>query len=147
MMAKVLRDVEISPPTFETLEEALEYAERFQQPQVFVDRFVASLKGRLMFSAPLKFDSLLSASGSAVISPGREAIKIGEAALVRDSELFKTLVHEEMHLRLVQKARSGNQRSLEVVTHPDLLVEEDYVERIAIRYLKMYENVFGKFKH
>jgi hypothetical protein len=146
-MAKVLRDVEISPPTFESLEEALEYAERFQQPQAFVDQFVASLKSKLRFSAPLKFDPWLSASGSAVISPWREAIKIGEAALVRDSELFKTLVHEEMHLRLIRKARNGSPKALEIVTNPNLLIEEDFVERIAIRYLKMYEAVFGKFKH
>lgn len=146
-MAKVLRDVEISTPTFDTLEEALAYAERFQQPHAFVEQFVASLKGRLRFSAPLKFDAWLSASGSAVITPGREAIKIGEAALVRDSELFKTLVHEEMHLRLMRKARNGNQMALEIVTNPDLLGEEDFVERIAIRYLKMYETVFGKFRH
>lgn len=146
-MAKVLRDVEISPPTFDTLEEALEYAERFQQPQLFVDQFVALFKWRLRFSALLKFDSLLSASGSAVISPGRETIKLGEAALIRDSELFKTLIHEEMHLRLRRKARKGNKSALEIVTNPDLLVEEDYVERTAIRYLKMYETAFGKFKH
>ncbi|MDX2041317.1 MAG: hypothetical protein SF097_08710 [Acidobacteriota bacterium] len=146
-MVKVLRDVEISPPTFETFEEALGYAERFQQPQAFVTRFVASLNGRLRFSAPIKFDSFLSASGSAVISPGREAIKIGEAALVRDSELFKTLVHEEMHLRLIRKAREGSQRALNFVTDPQIATEEDYVERIAVRYLRMYESAFEKFNH
>lgn len=146
-MAKVLRDVEISPPTFDTLEEALAYAERFRQPQMYVEQFAASLKGRLRFSAPLRFDMWLSASGSAVISPGCEAIKIGEVALVRDSELFKTLVHEEMHLRLIRKARNGNPKALEIVTNPDLLVEEDFVEKIAIRYLRMYETVFGQFRH
>jgi len=82
-----------------------------------------------------------------VISQGREAIKVGHAGLIRDSELFKTLAHEEMHLRLMRKARRGHRNSLEVVTHPDPLIEEDYVERIAIKYLRMYERAFGKFKH
>lgn len=146
-MVKVLRDVEISPPTFDTLEEALAYADRFRQPQLFIEQFAASLKGRSRFSAPLNFDPWLSASGSAVISPGREVIKVGETALIRDSELFKTLVHEEMHLRLIRRARNGNQKALEIVTDPDLLAEEDFVERIAIRYLKMYEAVWGEFRH
>ncbi len=34
-MPKQLRDVEISPPNFHTLEEALEYSQRFQDPQFF----------------------------------------------------------------------------------------------------------------
>lgn len=146
-MSKPLRDVEISPPIFDKLEEALEYAERFQQPQLFVDAFVKAIRGRIKFSAPLKYDSHLAASGSAVISLGREMIKIGSAALIRDSELFKTLVHEEMHLRLAWKARRGNSFSLNLVTEPDVFAEENYVEQVAMMYLRRYERAFGKFKH
>jgi hypothetical protein len=74
-MTNLLRDVEIAPPTFDTLEEALAYAERFRQPEVFIKEFVNSLGGRVRFSAELRFDAWLSAAGSAVISAGREAIK------------------------------------------------------------------------
>jgi hypothetical protein len=146
-MAKVLRDVEISPPVFDTLEEALEYAERFQEPQLFIDEFVNAHRSKVKFSAPLKYDSRLAASGSAIISPGREAIKIGSIALIRDSELFKTIIHEEMHLRLARKARRGSPFSLNLVTEPDAFVEEEYVERIAAKCLSRYERAFGKFKH
>jgi len=146
-MAKVLRDVEISPPIFNTLEEALEYAERFQRPELFIDEFVNAIRSRVKFSAQLKYDSRLAASGSAVISPGRETIKIGAAALIRDSELFKTIIHEEMHLRLARKTRRGNPFSLNLVTAPDAFAEEDYVERIATKCLRHYERAVGKFKH
>lgn len=144
-MAK--RDVEISAPTFDSLEESLEYTQRFQNPQRFIDEFVKFHKGRIELSALPKYDSRITASGSAVISQGQEAIKIGLAGLIRDSELFKTLAHEEMHLRLIRKARRNNLRVLNIVTHPEVSVEEDYVEQIAVRYLRMYERAFGKFKH
>ncbi len=146
-MAKGLRDVEISPPVFDTLEEALEYAQRFQRPQSFIDEFVKLLKGRIELSADPKYDPRLLATESAVISEGREAIKIGRSGLIHDSELFKTLIHEEMHLRLIRKARRDNRCALNIVTYPDVSVEEDYVERIAVRYLRMYERASGKFKH
>ena len=146
-MSGTLRDVEISPPTFDTFEESLEYAERFRQPQVFIDQFADLLRNGLKFSARLKYDQWLSAAGSAVISAGQEAIKIGQAALIRDSELFKTIVHEEMHLRLIRKAREGRYFALNLVTDPDPSVEENYVEDIAVRYLRMYQRAFGKLKH
>jgi len=92
-MAK--REVEISAPTFDTLEESLKYSQRFQHPQSFIDEFVKLFKSRIKLSADPKYNSMLLASGSAVISPGRETIKIGRAGLIRDSELFKTLIHSE----------------------------------------------------
>ncbi len=146
-MANILRDVEIAPPTFDTLEEALAYAERFRQPEVFIKEFVNSLGGRVRFSAELRYDDWLSAAGSAVISTGREAIKIGASALIRDSELFKTAIHEEMHLRLMKKAAEDRRFALDLVTDPDPSVEEHYVETVAIRYLRMYERAFGRLKH
>ena len=85
--------------------------------------------------------------GSAVIKANEEAIKVGVKALIRDSELFKTLFHEEAHLRLIKKARRGNPHAMEIVTHPDAFIEEDYAERIAIRYWQRYEKAFGVFRH
>lgn len=68
-------DVEISAPTFDTFEESLEYAQRFQHPQSFIDEFVKLLEGRIELSADPRYDPNLLACGSAVISQGREAIK------------------------------------------------------------------------
>jgi len=81
------------------------------------------------------------------MSTGREAIKIGASALIRDSELFKTLIHEEMHLRLLRKARRGHHFALNLVTDPELSLEEDYVEAVGVRYLRMHERAFGRLKH
>jgi hypothetical protein len=131
----------------DSLEESLEYGQRFQDPAAYIDNFMRHLKGRIRFSAVPKFDAFLVAMGSAVIAINQEAIKIGGNALIRDSELFKTILHEEMHLRLFRKARKGNERALEMVTDPDTFSEEDYAERVALRYWRMYERTFGKFRH
>jgi hypothetical protein len=105
------------------------------------------LKGQIRFSAVPKFDPFLVAMGSAVIKANEGAIKVGVSALIRDSELFKTIFHEETHLRLLKKARQGNQRALEIVTNPDAFIEEDYAEQVALRYWQMYEKAFGQFRH
>ena len=142
-----LRDMEIAPPTFATLAEALEYGQRFQQPQQFIETFLRGLHCHIIWSAPVRYDPWLASAGSAVLTERAAAIKIGELGLVRDSELFKTLVHEEMHLRLIGKARQGLPHALELVTNPNMLIEEDYAERVAIRYLRGYERRFTRLKH
>jgi RHS repeat-associated protein len=142
-----LREVEISSPEFSTLDERLEYGERFSRPQEFVDDFVRDLKGNTRLSEQPTYDPRLSASGSAVISEGEQAIKVGRSGLIRDSELFKTVFHEEGHLRQIIKARRGNIRALDLVTHPDSALEEVYVESMALRYLRLYERTFGRFRH
>jgi hypothetical protein len=101
----------------------------------------------IAFSANPVYEEGLLALGSAVITPPHEAIKIGKAGLVRDSELFKTLIHEEMHLRLMRKARNDNLNALLIVTSPDATVEEEYVERIAVRCMRLHERRYGKLKH
>jgi hypothetical protein len=140
-------DIETSPPVFETLEEALEYGQRFQYPQGYIDDFAGRVMGGVSFSSWPRYDSRLAACGSAVVTGGREAIKIGRRALIRDTELFRTLAHEEIHLRLMRKARLGNRRALDLVTDPDPAVEEDYAERVAERFLKKYERMSGRFRH
>lgn len=133
----------ITPPTFETLE----YGRRFEQPERFIEGFVQDLKGSVKLSTTPRYDRRLASFGSAVLAEGREAIKLGRGALVRDSELFKTIFHEEIHLRLMRKARQGQRRPLGLVMHPDVAEEEDYAERVAARYLRAYERRFGQFKH
>jgi hypothetical protein len=52
-----------------------------------------------------------------------------------------------MHLRLLRKAKRGHHFALNLVTDPDLSFEEDYVEAVAIRCLRMHERAFGRLKH
>ncbi len=140
------REIEIEPPTFETIEEFYEYAERRNEPQKFIDEFVAQLKGLKPSVKPLFDDNLLNA-GSARVETGKERIRLGEKALIRDSELFKTIFHEELHLRIMQKAIDGNWRTLDLVTSPHRFLEEYYAEKVALRYFRFYEKKFGNFKH
>lgn len=140
------RETEVEPPTFEKIEEFYEYVRRRDEPQKFLDEFIAELKG-VKPSVKLIFDAKLISAGSARVAVGKERIRIGEKALIRDSELFKTVFHEEGHLHLMRKALKGNSRALELVTNPNRFPEEEAVEKAAIRYLRLYERRFGKFKH
>ena len=119
----------------------------FNSLRVFLDEFIAQLRGRVRFTVTPCFDTRLAASGSTTWEAGQEAIKIGASGLIRDTELFKTLVHEEMHLRLWRKAQRDQYRALEFLTVSDESLEEDYVERVAVRYLRSYEKRWGRFKH
>jgi hypothetical protein len=140
------RETEIEPPTFEKIEEFHEYARRRDEPQKFLDEFIAQLKGIKPSVKPI-FDAKLINAGSVTVVAGKEKMRIGEKALIRDSELFKTVFHEEGHLRLRRKASKDIRRALELVTNPDRFPEEEAVEKAAIRYLRFYERRFGKFKH
>jgi hypothetical protein len=50
-------------------------------------------------------------------------------------------------LRLMRKARNDNLNALLIVTSPDATVEEEYVERIAVRCMRLHERRYGKLKH
>lgn len=71
------RETEIESPTFERIEDFYEYARRRDEPQKFLNEFIAD----------------------------------------------------------------------ELVTNPNRFPEEEYVEKLAIRYLRFYERRFGNFKH
>lgn len=140
------REIEIEPPIFDRIEEFYEYAVRRDEPQKFIDEFVGNLKGLKPFVKPIFAGKLLNA-GSARVEIGKERIRLGEKALIRDSELFKTIFHEEMHLRIMKKAVDGNFRALNLVTDPNRFLEEYYAEKVALRYFRFYERKFGMFKH
>ncbi|VAW62462.1 hypothetical protein MNBD_GAMMA08-1541 [hydrothermal vent metagenome] len=95
------REIEIESPSFESLNDYFEYGQRFENPQSFINEFIINQKINVNFSFKPKFDSNIVSSGKARI--GKETL-IGEKALVRDSELFKTLAHEEGHQRLKIRA-------------------------------------------
>ena len=83
--------------------------------------------------------------GGAITTPGQEAINIGEVALRRDSELFKTLVHEEYHHILARRAMEGSKRAGKILENLDF--EERFVERNAIRVYNNYIKKYGEFEH
>ena len=147
------REVKIGKPNFTNLDEFYEHAARYAYPQGFVDDFVEDLQGVKPSRRPL-YDSTLQPAGSATVGGDNVyRIRIGEQGIHRDSELFKTIFHEEMHLRIDKRMRAGNlpDRTLSRLTDPRfesvLEAEEEYVERVAIRYYSLYRRRFGDFPY
>lgn len=132
-LAGRLREVEVSPPPFDSLDDWHLYKERYNDPQAFIDDFLKRTEMNFETKFHPTFDKKLQSSGKAKIG---EASLIGERALVRDSELFKTIAHEELHQRLAQRATRGSERAQKLREVLD--VEEDYVESVAVRYYKKY---------
>jgi hypothetical protein len=146
-LAAKAREVEIAKPPFGSLDEFLEHSARYENPQGFIDNFVENLKGNVHLSQRPQYNPLFTEfkPGSAIVTPGQESINIGETALHRESELFKTIFHEEGHLRLAAKAQRGNQKALSRISSLD--AEEEYVERVAVRYYERYVKKYGGFKY
>jgi hypothetical protein len=148
-----LREVDISLPNFASYAEWFAYRQARQNPQVYIDRFVANLKGVRPSVAP-EYDAFLERAGvcgsatiSSTIAMRVDRIRIGTAYL-RDSELFKTIFHEEMHIRVRNYALQGRQHHLRLATDPlNDILEEEYVEDVAIRYYNMYIRRYGAFAH
>jgi hypothetical protein len=147
------REVEIGKPKFNSLDEFNVHAERYSDPQKFIDDFVDNLQGVKPSRAP-RYDPKLQSSGSATV--GTEEvyrIRLGEQAIHRDSELFKTIFHEEMHLRIDRRinARTLPDSTLSRLTdsrfNSVLDAEEEYVEMVAVRYYSFYQRKFGSFHY
>ena len=93
-------------------------------------------------------------AGAATTVSGMERIRVGYDAIIRDSELFATIFHEEMHLRVMQKALRDQAKGkikatskwIDLHTGPRIL-EEDYIEAVARRYLRKYEDKLEAFAH
>lgn len=155
------RNVAIGKPLFDTYAEKVRYEQSRQIPQDYINTFVQMyfLSRGLNFIAQPLYDDITyrkGTAGAAVISKGYEAIRIG-TAILRDSELFKTIVHEEIHLRLEIRRRRGSIKSLDIMTRPEmglwdargwyLRSEEEYAETTAVRYYQQYIIKYGKFDH
>jgi hypothetical protein len=52
-------------------------------------------------------------------------------------ELLDTIIHEETHHRLWQRAQSGSLRAWNTIA--DIDVEEAYVEDVAYRFLRLQD--------
>ncbi|RKI37803.1 hypothetical protein D7Y27_24905 [Corallococcus sp. AB004] len=128
-----LREVEVSPPSFSDRDDWYTYKDRYSDPQAFVDDFIENQPMNVEFTFKPTYDPRLQSSGKAKLG---YASLIGEKALVRDSELFKTLAHEEMHQRLWRRLERGSERAKKLTETLD--IEEDYVESVAVRYYRMW---------
>ena len=126
------RDIEISPPSFSCLEDWFRYRQRYQRPQQFIDDFIIQKQIKVRFTFPPTFDANLAAFGKARIS---EFTKIGKKALVRDSELCKTLIHEEIHHRLAAREKRGDIKARRLTA--SLALEENYADEVANRYFRL----------
>ena len=108
------------------------YRQRYQNPQQFIDNFIISYRIRVKFTFPPIFCSDLISFGKARIG---EFTQIGKKALIRDSELFKTLIHEEIHHRIAARERRSNLKAQRL--RSSLALEENYADEVASRYLRM----------
>jgi len=123
---------EIAPPGFSCLEDWFKYRQRYQNPQQFIDDFIIQKHIRVRFTFPPTFELNLASFGKARIG---EFTKIGKKALVRDSELCKTLIHEEIHHRLAARERQGDIKARKL--RASLALEENYADEAANRYFRL----------
>jgi len=126
------RESEINPPSFSCLEDWFKYRRRYQEPQQFIDDFIRQKNIQVRFTFPPTFEPNLVSFGKVRIG---EFTKIGEKALVRDSELCKTLIHEEIHHRLAAREQRGNLRARQI--RLSLALEESYADEVTNRYFRM----------
>jgi len=141
--------VEVQPPEFNNLDDWYAYKDARRDGGKYLSDFISNLKGNIKLTVQPEFRQGANYGGALsypAVPVGAERTFVGEMALVRDSELFTTVYHEEMHVRLGQQAAAGNQKALDLITGP-LSAEESYVEAVAARYARMYQNKFGPFQH
>ena len=143
------REVEVQPPEFSNLDDWYAYKEARSDGAQYLSDFTSNLKGNARLTVQPQFRQGANYGGALsypAVPVGAEQTFVGEMALVRDSELFTTMYHEEMHVRLGRQAAAGNSKALDLITGP-LNVEENYVESVAARYARMYQNKYGPFQH
>jgi hypothetical protein len=64
---------------------------------------------------------------------------IGRPSLVSRRELIDTIIHEETHHRLWQRAQAGSIRAWNKIADP--VVEEAFVEEVAYRFLRLQDSL------
>jgi XTP/dITP diphosphohydrolase len=125
-------DSDISSPSFSRLEDWFRYRQRYQKPQQFIDDFIIQKRIKVRFTFPPTFEPNLAAFGKVRIG---EFTQIGQKALVRDSELCKTLIHEEIHHRLAAREKRGDIKARKL--RGSLALEENYADEAANRYFRL----------
>jgi len=116
---------------------------RSKHPQAWIDLIVATdfALANVKLSYPPRYASRLRAYGRATIEePGLPgSTSIGRASLVSPRELVDTIIHEELHHRLWTRAMRGSQRAWRKIA--DLAVEEEYVEEVTRRFLRLQDHL------
>lgn len=63
-------------------------------------------------------------------------VEIGPSAFSSRENLLRTIIHEEAHMRLDIRAANGSHRA--DLLQSARILEEDYVERVAERFVRMF---------
>jgi hypothetical protein len=112
---------------------------RYRRPQAWIDHVIATDPAlrRVRLAAQPRFSSRLRVYGRAALAqPSIPAgTAIGRKSLVSRRELLDTIIHEELHHRLHERACCGSDIALRRVADRDL--EEEYVREAAARFLRL----------
>ena len=114
---------------------------RYKHPQAWIDLIVETdpALANVRLSYPPQYLSRLKSYGRATLEepglPGHTSI--GRPSLVSRRELVDTIIHEEVHHRLWRKAMDGSRRAWAKIA--DLAVEEQYVEEVTFRFLRLQD--------
>lgn len=106
---------------------------RYRNPQAWIDGVVQTdpALSNVKLTYPPRYSGRLQAYGQATLDesglPGYTAI--GRRSLVSRRELLDTIIHEETHHRIWQRAQNGSARAWDRVADIDL--EEAYVEEVT----------------
>jgi hypothetical protein len=114
---------------------------RYRRPQAWVDHVVETelALSHVELSYPPRYSARLKSYGMATLEePGvAGSTSIGRPSLVSRRELLDTIIHEETHHRLWQRAQAGSVRAGTKMADP--VVEEAYVEDVAYRFLRLQD--------
>ena len=114
---------------------------RYCHPQAWIDNVVESdpALSKVKLSYPPRYSGRLQVYGQAKLEePGLPGYTtIGRSSLVSRRELVDTIIHEETHHRLWQRAQVGSIRAWNRIADP--IVEEAYVEKVAYRFLRLQD--------
>src|SRR5947209_8506563 len=106
---------------------------RYRHPQEWIDRVIATdpALSNVEMSYPPRYSGRLNAYGQATLEePGVPGLTtIGRSSLVSRRELLDTIIHEETHHRLWQRAQAGSPKAWNKIA--DIDVEETYVEEVV----------------
>jgi hypothetical protein len=114
---------------------------RYRHPQAWVDHVVEThpALSHVELSYPPRYSARLKSYGMATLEepgvPG--STSIGRPSLVSRRELLDTIIHEETHHRLWQRAQAGSVRAWTKMADP--VMEEAYVEEVAYRFVRLQD--------
>ena len=112
---------------------------RYQHPQAWIDHVIETDPAlwNVELSYPPRYSGRLNSCGMATLEePGVPGCtSIGRASLVSRRELLDTIIHEETHHRLWQRAHAGSVIAWNKIAAPAL--EEAYVEEVTYRFLRL----------